>query len=116
MLKGSTGPFKFLKVVLTRNIETIRDFGGTDQAASLELIMEDLEKDVGKWCRLNSSDVSLLVEEELKRLSDHMHKTYTEAQQALEAESQGLKSLVAEKIKIADAIDASNNALVDANE
>ena len=45
-----------------------------------------------------------------------MHKTYTEAQQALEAESQGLKSFVAKKIKIADAIDTSNNALANANE
>ena len=45
-----------------------------------------------------------------------MHKTYIEARQALEAESQGLKSLVAEKIMIDDVIDASNNALVDANE
>jgi len=45
-----------------------------------------------------------------------MQKTYVEAQQALEAESQELKSLEAEKIKIADEIDASNNALTDANE
>jgi len=30
VLKGSTIPFKFLKVVLTQNIETIRDFGSTD--------------------------------------------------------------------------------------
>jgi len=105
MLKGLTTYFEFLKVVLTQNIETIRDFEGTDQAASLELIVEDLEKDVGEWCHLNSSDLSLLVEKEVKHLSDHMHKTYTEAQQALKAESQGLKSLVAEKIKIVDTID-----------
>ena len=45
-----------------------------------------------------------------------MQKTYVEAQQALEAESQELKSLEAEKIKIVDTIDASNNALVVANE
>ena len=30
LLKSSTSPFEFLKVVLTRNIETIRDFGETD--------------------------------------------------------------------------------------
>jgi len=36
-------------------------------------------------------------------------------QKELEAESQGLKSLEAKKFKITDAIDASNNALVNAN-
>ena len=36
VLKGSTSPFAFLKVVLTQNIEIIKTFGGTDQAASLE--------------------------------------------------------------------------------
>jgi len=45
-----------------------------------------------------------------------MQKTYVEAQQALEVESQELKSLEAENIKIADVIDASNNALADAKE
>jgi len=39
-------PFEFLKAVLMRNIETVRDFGRTDQASSLELIVEDLEQDV----------------------------------------------------------------------
>ena len=78
--------------------------------------MEDLEEDIGEWHRLNSLDLTPLVEEEVKHLSDHMHKTYVEAQQALEVESQELKSLEAEKIKIAYAIDAFNNALTDANE
>jgi len=55
LLKGSTNLFEFLKVVLTQNIENIRGFRGTDQAASLELIVEDLEKDVSEWHRLNSS-------------------------------------------------------------
>ena len=45
-----------------------------------------------------------------------MQKTYIEAQQAMGAESQELKSLEAEKIKIAITIDASNNALADVNE
>ena len=116
MLKGSTSPFEFLKRVLTRNIETIKDLGRTNQAASLKLIVEDLEQDVGKWRRLNNSDLTLFVEEEVKRLPEHMQKTYVETQQELEAESQALKSLIAEKIKIVDTIDASNNALVDANE
>ena len=79
VLKGSTSLFEFLKVVLIRNIETIRDFRKTDQASSLELIGEDLEKDVEEWCHLNKSDLSLLVEEEVKRLSNHVQKTYVEA-------------------------------------
>ena len=71
---------------------------------------------MGKWHRLNSSDLTPFVEEEVKHLSDHMQKTYVEAQQALEAKPQELKFLEAEKIKIAYAIDYSHNALVDANE
>jgi len=102
VLKGSTSPIEFLKVILYRNIKTIRDFGGTDQAVSLELIVEDLEMDVGEWRCLNNSNLTPLVEEVVKRLSDHMQKTYIEAQQEFEAVSQGLKSLEAEKTKIAD--------------
>ena len=78
--------------------------------------MEDLEQNVGEWHHLNSSDLTPFIEEEVKCLSEHMQKTYVETQQALEAESQELKSLEAEKIKIADVIDASNNAHDDANE
>jgi len=74
LLKGSTSPFEFLKVVLTRNIETIRDFGGTNQAASLELIVEDFEKDVGEWRRLNSSNLTLFIEEELQCLSEQCRR------------------------------------------
>ena len=80
VLKGLTSPFKFLKVVLTQNIETIRDFGGTDQTASLELIVVDLEKDMGMWHRLNSSDLTPNFEEDVKGLFDHIQKTYVKAQ------------------------------------
>jgi len=45
-----------------------------------------------------------------------MQKTYAEAQKELEVESQELKSLEAEKVKIVDAIDASNSSLADTNE
>ena len=114
MLKDSTSLFEFLKVVLTRNIETIREFEGTDQAAFLELIVKDFEKDVGEWRRLNSSDLSPFVEKGHKRLSEHMQKTYTETQKEMEVIS-GVESLEAEKVKIADVIDASNNALADSN-
>ena len=78
--------------------------------------MEDLEQDVSEWHSLNSSDLTPFIEEQVKRLSKHMQKTYVETQQALEAESQELKSLEAEKTKIVDAIDTSNNALADAIE
>ena len=116
VLKGSTSPFEFLKIVLTWNIETVRDFERTDQVASLVLIAEDLEKDVGEWHHLNSTDPTPFVEEKVKRLSDHMKQTYVKAQQALEAEPQEMKFLGTKKIKITNAIDASNNALTDANE
>jgi len=46
VLKGSTTSFSALKVVLTQNNESIRDFGGNDQAAALELLKERLERDV----------------------------------------------------------------------
>jgi len=57
ILKGSTTSFSSLKVVLSRNIENIRDFGGDDQAAALELLVERLEKDVDEWRRLSGSDL-----------------------------------------------------------
>ena len=72
VLKGLTSPFEFLMVVLTRYIKTIRDFGGTYQAASLELTVEDLKKDVGEWHHLNSLNLTPIVKEEVKRLSKHM--------------------------------------------
>ena len=47
VLKGSTTPFESLKAVLSWPLENIRDLEGADQAASLEQMVEDLEKDVG---------------------------------------------------------------------
>ena len=70
--------------------------------------MADFEKDVGEWRRLNSSNLIPFVEEELECLSEYIQKIY--------AETQELKSLEIEKVKIADAIDASNSALANANE
>jgi len=112
VLKGSTSPFEFLKVILTQNIETIRDLGRADQAASLKLIVEDLKKDVGEWRRLNSTDLTPFVEEEVKRLSEHMQRGAT----CIRSRVSGVEIPEAEKIKITDAINASNNALGDANE
>ena len=69
ILKGWTTSFTDLKVVLSRNIESIRDFGGDDQAASLELLVEKFERDVGEWRRLSGSDLTPSVDEELKHLT-----------------------------------------------
>jgi len=44
----------------------IRDLEGADQAVSLGLMVEDLVKDVGEWHRLNNSDLTPLVKEELR--------------------------------------------------
>ena len=78
--------------------------------------MEDLKKDLGEWRHLNSSYPTPFVENELKRLSKHMQKTYMETQKKMKAESQELKSLEAKNVKIVDVIDASNTALADTNE
>ena len=45
ILKGSTS-FSALKVVLSQNIESIRDFERDDQAAALELLVERRGRDV----------------------------------------------------------------------
>ena len=55
VLKGSTIPFRSLKVILSRAIKNIRGLKGADQAVSLELMVENLERDVGEWRRLNYS-------------------------------------------------------------
>jgi len=68
ILKGSTTSFATLKVVLYRNIESIQDFGGDDQVASLELLVKKFEKDMGEWCRLSSSDLDSSVDKELEHL------------------------------------------------
>ena len=57
VLKGSTTSFFALKVVLSRSIDSIRDFGGDDQAATLELLVDRLERDVDEWRRLSHSDL-----------------------------------------------------------
>jgi len=43
VLKGSTMSFSTLKVVLSRSIESIRDLGGDNQAAALELLVDQFE-------------------------------------------------------------------------
>ena len=69
ILKGSTTSFAALKVVLSRNIKSIQDFRGDGQAISLELLVENFERDVGEWRHLSISDLTPLIDEELKRLA-----------------------------------------------
>ena len=45
-LEGLATSFGSLKVL---SLSRHRDLSGADQAASLELMVENLEKDVGKW-------------------------------------------------------------------
>ena len=78
--------------------------------------MEKFEKDVGEWRHLSSSDLTPSVDEELKRLAIQMHKAHLETQKAAKAVSSDLKSMEARKVEIGDAIDASNNALLDAKD
>ena len=79
ILKGSTTSFSALKVVLSRNIESIRDFRGGDQAAALELLVERLENDVGEWRCLSGSDLDSSINEELERLVAQMHEAHLAA-------------------------------------
>jgi len=59
VLKGSTMSFSTLKVVLSHIIESIRDFEGYNQAAALEILVDQFERDVEEWRRLSRSDWSL---------------------------------------------------------
>ena len=69
VLKGSTTSFSALKVVLSRSIDSIRDFGGDDQAATLELLVDRLERDVDEWRRLSHSNLESSVNEQLEHLT-----------------------------------------------
>ena len=116
ILKGSTTSFAALKVVLSHNIESIPYFRGDDQAATLELLVEKFKRGVGEWRRLSGSDLNPSIDEELKHLIAQMHKAHLETQEAAETVSSNLKSLEVKKVEIGDAIDASNSALLDAED
>ena len=73
VLKGSTTSFSALKVVLSRSIDSIRDFGGDDHAATLELLVDRLERDMDEWRRLSHSDMESSVNEQLSHLIAQMH-------------------------------------------
>ena len=63
ILKGSTTSFSALKVVLSRSIESIRYFGGDNQAAALGLLVDQFERDVEEWRRISRSDLESSVNE-----------------------------------------------------
>ena len=56
------------------------------------------------------------VNEQLERLTAQMREAHLAAQEAAKAISSDLKSLETRKVEIGDAIDASNSALLDAED
>ena len=115
-MKGSTTSFSALKVVLSQNIDSIRDFGGDDQAAVLELLVERLERDVDEWRCLSNSNLGSAVNEQLERLAAQMREAHLAAQEAAKTISSDLKSLETRKVEIGDTIYASNRALLNAED
>ena len=116
VLKGSTTSFSALKVVLSRGIDSIWDFGGDDQAATLELLVDRLGRDVDDWRRLSHSDLESSVNEQLVHLVAQMHEAHLAAQEAAKIISSDLKSLETRKVELGDAIDTSTSALLDAED
>ena len=116
VLKGSPVPFSKLKMVLSRGIECIRDFEGYHQATALELLVDDLEKDVEEWRHLYRSDAASLADERLTHLVAQRREAQLAAQEAAEAISSDLRSLETEEAEVGSAIDASNSALLDAED
>jgi len=116
VLKGSPVPFSKLKVVLSRDIESIRDFEGYHQAGALELLVDELEKDVEEWRRLHHSDPASLADERLACLVAQKREARLAAQEAAEAISSDLKSLGMRQAEVGSAIDASTSALLGAED
>jgi len=78
----------------------------------LKLLVERLERDVDEWRRLSNSDLDSSVNEQLERLRE----AHLAAQEAAKAISSDLKSLETTKVEIGYTIDASNSALLDAED
>jgi len=78
--------------------------------------VERLEKEVGEWRHLSSSDLDSSVDEKLECLAAQMREAHLAAQEVAKPISSDLKSLETRKVKIGDAIDASNSALLDAED
>jgi len=78
--------------------------------------VERPEKNVGEWRHLSSSNLNSSISEELERLVAQMREAHLAAQEVAKAISSDLKSLETRRIEIRDAIDASNSALLDAED
>jgi len=75
-----------------------------------------LEKDVDEWRHLSSLGLDSSFDEELERLVAQMREAHFAAQEAAKVISSDLKSLETRRVEIGDAIDASNSALLDAED
>ena len=93
VLKGSTTSFSGLKVVLSRNIDSVRDFGGDDQAAALELLVESLR---GTWASGVTSTIQIWTPQLMNSLNVLLPKCVKlilQHRKQLKAISSDLKSL-----------------------
>ena len=87
ILKNSQTSFVALKSILSQAIESVRDVGGVTEAASLEVMVNNIERDVDEWCHLNHLGLTLLIEEQLNHLTEQVQKTYSKMSQEAEAVS-----------------------------
>ena len=78
--------------------------------------MDRLERDVDECRRLSYSDLEFSVNEQLTHLAAQMYEAHLAAQEAAKAISSDFKSLETREAELRDAIDASNSALLDAED
>jgi len=78
--------------------------------------VDRLERNVDEWRRLSHSDLESSVNDRLAHLTAQMHEAHLAAQEAAKVISSDLKSLETRKVELGDAIDASNSALLDAED
>ena len=69
-----------------------------------------------EWRRLSHSDLESSVYEQLAHLVAQMREAHLAAQEAAKAISYDLKSLETRQVELGDAIDASNSAILDAED
>jgi len=112
ILKSTQTSFASWRPILSRAIKSIRDVGGVTKAASLEELINNLEKYIGEWSSLNQLDLTPLVEDESERLSEQIKKKYLETSlQEAEVISQELKTSDAWEVEVLEAIVVSSEAL-----
>ena len=82
----------------------------------MELLADQFERDVEEWRRLSRSNLESSVDEQLAHFVAQMHEAHLAAQEAAKAISSDLKALKTRQVELGDAIDASNSALLDAED